>query len=157
MEAGANRAITQFFFDVESYLRFRDRCVSAGIDVEIIPGILPVSNFKQAKKFADMTNVRIPLWMSKMYEGLDDDPETRKLVGANIAMDMVKILSREGVKDFHFYTLNRAEMSYAICHTLGVRPRKTPKALLNRGLFNRVKVKRYQLSNLWINSTITYC
>ena len=110
VEAGANRAITQFFFDVESYLRFRDRCV------------LPVSNFKQAKKFADMTNVRIPVWMSKMFEGLDNDAETRQLVGANIAMDMVKILSREGVKDFHFYTLNRAEMSYAICHTLGVRP-----------------------------------
>ena len=122
VEAGANRAITQFFFDVESYLRFRDRCVSAGIDVEIIPGILPVSNFKQAIKFADMTNVRIPAWMSTMFDGLDDDAETRKLVGANIAMDMVKILSREGVKDFHFYTLNRAEMSYAICHTLGVRP-----------------------------------
>ncbi|CAM6494580.1 MULTISPECIES: methylenetetrahydrofolate reductase [Citrobacter] len=122
VDAGANRAITQFFFDVESYLRFRDRCVSAGIDVEIIPGILPVSNFKQAKKFADMTNVRIPAWMSQMFNGLDDDAETRKLVGANIAMDMVKILSREGVKDFHFYTLNRAEMSYAICHTLGVRP-----------------------------------
>ncbi|HBU6754997.1 TPA: methylenetetrahydrofolate reductase [Escherichia coli] len=122
VDAGANRAITQFFFDVESYLRFRDRCVSAGIDVEIIPGILPVSNFKQAKKFADMTNVRIPAWMAQMYDGLDDDAETRKLVGANIAMDMVKILSREGVKDFHFYTLNRAEMSYAICHTLGVRP-----------------------------------
>ncbi|WJD50431.1 MULTISPECIES: methylenetetrahydrofolate reductase [unclassified Enterobacter] len=122
IDAGANRAITQFFFDVESYLRFRDRCASTGIDVEIIPGILPVSNFKQAKKFADMTNVRIPAWMSQMFNGLDDDPETRKLVGANIAMDMVKILSREGVKDFHFYTLNRAEMSYAICHTLGVRP-----------------------------------
>lgn len=122
VDAGANRAITQFFFDVESYLRFRDRCVSAGIDVEIIPGILPVSNFKQAKKFADMTNVRIPAWMTQMFDGLDDDAETRKLVGANIAMDMVKILSREGVKDFHFYTLNRAEMSYAICHTLGVRP-----------------------------------
>ena len=105
VDAGANRAITQFFFDVE-----------------IIPGILPVSNFKQAKKFADMTNVRIPAWMSTMFEGLDDDAETRKLVGASIAMDMVKILSREGVKDFHFYTLNRAEMSYAICHTLGVRP-----------------------------------
>ena len=118
VDAGANRAITQFFFDVESYLRFRDRCVSA----EIIPGILPVSNFKQAKKFADMTNVRIPAWMAQMFDGLDDDAETRKLVGANIAMDMVKILSREGVKDFHFYTLNRAEMSYAICHTLGVRP-----------------------------------
>lgn len=122
VDAGANRAITQFFFDVESYLRFRDRCVSAGIDVEIIPGILPVSNFKQAKKFADMTNVRIPAWMAQMFDGLDDDAETRKLVGANIAMDMVKILSREVVKDFHFYTLNRAEMSYAICHTLGVRP-----------------------------------
>ncbi|EFJ3330880.1 methylenetetrahydrofolate reductase [Escherichia coli] len=122
VDVGANRAITQFFFDVESYLRFRDRCVSAGIDVEIIPGILPVSNFKQAKKFADMTNVRIPAWMAQMFDGLDDDAETRKLVGANIAMDMVKILSREGVKDFHFYTLNRAEMSYAICHTLGVRP-----------------------------------
>ncbi|WP_225377689.1 methylenetetrahydrofolate reductase [Escherichia coli] len=122
VDAGANRAITQFFFDVESYLRFRDRCVSADIDVEIIPGILPVSNFKQAKKFADMTNVRIPAWMAQMFDGLDDDAETRKLVGANIAMDMVKILSREGVKDFHFYTLNRAEMSYAICHTLGVRP-----------------------------------
>ena len=122
VDAGANRAITQFFFDVESYLRFRDRCVSAGIDVEISPGILPVSNFKQAKKFADMTNVRIPAWMAQMFDGLDDDAETRKLVGANIAMDMVKILSREGVKDFHFYTLNRAEMSYAICHTLGVRP-----------------------------------
>ncbi|BAT37430.1 5,10-methylenetetrahydrofolate reductase [Escherichia albertii] len=122
VDAGANRAITQFFFDVESYLRFRDRCVSVGIDVEIIPGILPVSNFKQAKKFADMTNVRIPAWMAQMFDGLDDDAETRKLVGANIAMDMVKILSREGVKDFHFYTLNRAEMSYAICHTLGVRP-----------------------------------
>ena len=122
VDAGANRAITQFFFDVESYLRFRDRCVSAGIDVEIIPGILPVSNFKQAKKFADMTNVRIPAWMAQMFDGLDDDAETRKLVGANIAKDMVKLLSREVVKDFHFYTLNRAEMSYAICHTLGVRP-----------------------------------
>lgn len=122
VDAGASRAITQFFFDVESYLRFRDRCAATGIDVEIVPGILPVSNFKQAKKFADMTNVRIPAWMSQMFDGLDDDAETRKLVGANIAMDMVKILSREGVKDFHFYTLNRAEMSYAICHTLGVRP-----------------------------------
>ncbi|MGE9553096.1 methylenetetrahydrofolate reductase [Erwinia amylovora] len=122
IDAGANRAITQFFFDVESYLRFRDRCVTAGIDVEIVPGILPVSNFRQLQRFATMTNVRVPGWMTSMFEGLDDDPETRKMVGANVAMDMVKILSREGVKDFHFYTLNRAEMSYAICHTLGVRP-----------------------------------
>jgi methylenetetrahydrofolate reductase (NADPH) len=122
IDAGANRAITQFFFDVESYLRFRDRCVATGIDVEIVPGILPVSNFKQIQRFTNMTNVRIPQWMTQMFAGLDDDAETRKLVGASIAMDMVKILSREGVKDFHFYTLNRAELSYAICHTLGVRP-----------------------------------
>lgn len=122
IDAGANRAITQFFFDVESYLRFRDRCVSTGIDVEIVPGILPVSNFKQLDKFSKITNVRIPTWMRKMYEGLDNDPESRNLVGASIAMDMVKILSREGVKDFHFYTLNRSELTYAICHTLGVRP-----------------------------------
>ncbi|EMI5492139.1 methylenetetrahydrofolate reductase [Providencia stuartii] len=122
IDAGANRAITQFFFDVESYLRFRDRCVATGIDVEIVPGILPVSNFRQLERFAKLTNVRIPSWMSKMYEGLDNDPESRNLVGASIAMDMVKILSREGVKDFHFYTLNRSELTYAICHTLGVRP-----------------------------------
>ena len=122
VDAGANRAITQFFFDVESYLRFRDRCVSTGIDVEIVPGILPVTNFKQLKRFAGLTNVKIPGWMHKMFDGLDNDPETRALVGASIAIDMVKILSREGVKDFHFYTLNRSELTYAICHTLGVRP-----------------------------------
>ncbi|WP_036771967.1 methylenetetrahydrofolate reductase [Photorhabdus australis] len=122
IDAGASRAITQFFFDVESYLRFRDRCVAAGIDVEIVPGVLPVSNFRQLQRFAAMTNVRIPSWMTRMFDGLDDDPESSNLVGASIAMDMVKILSREGVKDFHFYTLNRAELSYAICHTLGVRP-----------------------------------
>lgn len=122
IDAGANRAITQFFFDVESYLRFRDRCAATGIDVEIIPGILPISNYKQLKRFATLTNVRVPGWIDNQFAGLDDDPDTRKLVGANIAMDMVKILCREGIKDFHFYTLNRAEMSYAICHTLGIRP-----------------------------------
>ncbi|XOO20880.1 methylenetetrahydrofolate reductase [Edwardsiella ictaluri] len=122
IDAGASRAITQFFFDVESYLRFRDRCAAAGIDAEIVPGILPVSNFRQLQRFAALTNVRVPQWMLAMFDGLDEDAETRKLVGANIAMDMVKLLTREGVKDFHFYTLNRAELSYAICHTLGVRP-----------------------------------
>ncbi|MGX2951112.1 methylenetetrahydrofolate reductase [Ursidibacter sp. B-7004-1] len=122
IDAGANRAITQFFFDIDSYLRFRDRCATVGIDVEIVPGILPVSNFKQLEKMAKITNVKIPSWMTKMYQGLDDDQTTRNLVGASIAMDMVKILSKEGVKDFHFYTLNRSELSYAICHTLGVRP-----------------------------------
>jgi len=123
VDAGANRAITQFFFDVESYLRFRDRCVSAGIDVEIIPGILPVSNFKQASRFAKMNNVKIPGWMAQQFEGLDDDPVTRQMVGASHAIDMTRVLSREGVKDFHFYTLNRAEHTYALCHTLGVRPK----------------------------------
>lgn len=122
IDAGASRAITQFFFDIDSYLRFRDRCATVGIDAEIVPGILPVSNFKQLERMATLTNVKIPSWMTKMYQGLDDDQTTRNLVGASIAMDMVKILSKEGVKDFHFYTLNRAELSYAICHTLGVRP-----------------------------------
>ncbi|WP_373768152.1 methylenetetrahydrofolate reductase [Glaesserella sp.] len=122
IDAGANRAITQFFFDIDSYLRFRDRCAAIGIDVEIVPGILPVSNFKQLEKMAKITNVKIPSWMTKMYQGLEDDQTTRNLVGASIAMDMVKILSKEGVKDFHLYTLNRSELSYAICHTLGIRP-----------------------------------
>jgi methylenetetrahydrofolate reductase (NADPH) len=124
IDAGANRAITQFFFDVESYLRFRDRCVAAGIDVEIVPGILPVTNFTQLKRFAGMTNVALPQWLHQQFSGLEDDPATRQLVGANVAIDMVKVLSREGVKDFHFYTLNRAELTYAICHTLGVRPKQ---------------------------------
>jgi len=123
IDAGANRAITQFFFDVETYLRFRDRCVAIGIDVDIVPGILPVSNYKTLLKFAGFTNVKIPAWMHRQFEGLDDDQMTRNLVGASIAIDMVKVLAREGVKDFHFYTLNRADLTYAICHTLGVRPK----------------------------------
>lgn len=123
VEAGANRAITQFFFDVESYLRFRDRCVATGIEAEIVPGILPVSNYKQAFRFATQNHVKVPNWMIKQFEGLDDDPVTRQLVGAGQAIDMVRILCREGVKDFHFYTLNRAEMTYALCHTLGIRPK----------------------------------
>lgn len=123
VEAGANRAITQFFFDVESYLRFRDRCVAIGIDAEIVPGILPVSNYKNLLKFAGFTNVKIPSWLHQRFDGIDDDDQmTRNMVGASIAIDMVRVLSREGVKDFHFYTLNRSELTYAICHTLGVRP-----------------------------------
>lgn len=122
IDAGANHVITQFFFDIESYLRFRDRCASIGIDAEIVPGILPVTNFKQLQKMAAVTNVKIPNWLEKYYDGLDDDPNTRNLVAATVAMDMVRVLSREGVKDFHFYTLNRSELTYAICHTLGIRP-----------------------------------
>ena len=123
IDAGANHVITQFFFDIDNYLRFRDRCASIGIDAEIVPGILPVTNFKQLQKMASFTNVKIPAWLTKAYEGLDDDPTTRNLVAASIAMEMVKILSREGVNDFHFYTLNRSELTYAICHTLGIRPK----------------------------------
>lgn len=122
VDAGASRAITQFFFDPEKFLRYRDRCAAIGIDVDIIPGILPVTNFQQLQKFAGLTNVAIPGWMNKAYQGLDNDPTTRNLVAANIAMEMVKVLSREGVDQFHFYTLNRSELSYAICHLLGVRP-----------------------------------
>ncbi|MBE8167278.1 MAG: methylenetetrahydrofolate reductase [Shewanella sp.] len=121
VDAGANRAITQFFFDIETYLRFRDRCVATGIEAEIVPGILPVTNFTQLKRFANQTNVALPNWLHQQFDGLENDPETRQLVGANVAIDMVKVLAREGVKDFHFYTLNRAELTYAICHTLGVR------------------------------------
>lgn len=122
VEAGASRAITQFFFDIDRYLRFRDRCAAVGIEAEIIPGILPVSNFAQLKRFAALTNVHIPGWMYRQFDGLENDPATGKLIGANIAMDMVRMLRHEGVNEFHFYTLNRAELSYAICHTLGVRP-----------------------------------
>ena len=122
LDAGANHVITQFFFDVDSYLRFRDRCASIGIDAEIVPGILPVTNFKQLQKMASLTNVKIPAWLGKMYEGLDEDQTTRNLVAASVAIDMVRVLAREGVNDFHFYTLNRSELTYALCHTLGVRP-----------------------------------
>lgn len=123
IDAGANRALTQFFFDVESYLRFRDRCVSVGIGVEIVPGILPILNYKQLDKMAKITNVKIPVWLHQVYQGIpENDTTTANLIGANIAMEMVKVLAKEGVKDFHFYTLNRAELSYTLCHLLGVRP-----------------------------------
>lgn len=122
VDAGASRAITQFFFDIEKFLRYRDRCAAIGIDVDIIPGILPVTNFQQLEKFARLTNVAVPNWMHKAYQGLENDSQTRNLVAANMAMEMVKVLSREGVDHFHFYTLNRCELSYAICHLLGVRP-----------------------------------
>ncbi|WP_413700766.1 methylenetetrahydrofolate reductase [Psychromonas sp. KJ10-10] len=122
-EAGANRAISQFFFDAETFLRFRDKCIKQGIEGEIVPGILPVSNYKTLVKFAGLTNVHVPDWMHKLYQGTDNDPMTRNLIGATIAMDMVKVLNQEGVKDFHFYTLNRSDLSYAICHSLGLRPR----------------------------------
>jgi methylenetetrahydrofolate reductase (NADPH) len=121
-EAGATEAISQFFFDAEVFLRFRDRAAATGIDLDIVPGILPVTNYQTLQRFAGFTNVHVPQWLHKMYHGLDkDDQTTRNLMGANIAMDMVKVLAKEGVRKFHFYTLNRSELSYAICHMLGVR------------------------------------
>ncbi len=121
IDAGASRAISQFFFNTETYLRYRDRCLSSGIEVEIVPGILPVTNFKQLLKFSAMTNVTVPSWMHSLYEGLDNDPVTRNLIAANVAIEQVKVLAKEGVRDFHFYTLNRSDLTYAICHSLGVR------------------------------------
>lgn len=122
-QAGASEAITQFFFDTSVFLRFRDRAAAAGIDMDIVPGILPVTNYQTLKRFAGMTNVYVPNWLHKQFDGLDNgDQTTRNLLGANIAMDMVKVLAKEGVKHFHFYTLNRSELSYAICHLLGLRP-----------------------------------
>lgn len=122
-EAGATQAITQFFFDVEVFLRFRDRAAAAGIELDLVPGILPVTNYKTLMRFAGFTNVHIPNWLQNMYQGLaDNDQTSRNLLGASISMDMVKVLAKEGVRDFHFYTLNRSELTYAICHVLGVRP-----------------------------------
>ena len=130
VDAGANRAISQFFFDTETYLRYRDRCVASGIDVEIVPGILPVTNFKQLLKFSAMTNVSVPGWMHRLYDGLENDTMTRNLIAANVAIEQVKVLAKEGVRDFHFYTLNRSDLTYAICHSLGVREECTSDASL---------------------------
>lgn len=119
VDAGANRAITQFFFDVEQYLRFRDSCVSIGIEIEIIPGILPIFNFSQLQHFVTFTKVKIPNWMGTIFTGLEHDLETQKMIGISIAIDMVKVLIKEGIRNFHFYTLNRSELTYTICHILG--------------------------------------
>ncbi len=127
IDAGASRAITQFFFESDTFLRFRDRCVAKGIDVPIIPGILPISRFSQTTKFAESCGATIPDWLRQRFEGLDDDAETRSLVAASVAIDQVRRLQRHGVDDFHFYTLNRSELTYAICHSLGLRPEKKSK------------------------------
>jgi methylenetetrahydrofolate reductase (NADPH) len=123
IDAGATQAITQFFFDVDVYFRFLDRAHSAGIDVPIIPGILPVTNVATMRRFAAMCGAAVPPWMDDLFEGLDDDPETRKLVAAALATEQCRALQAGGVKQFHFYTLNRADLAFAICHVLGVRPR----------------------------------
>jgi methylenetetrahydrofolate reductase (NADPH) len=123
IDAGANRAITQYFFDTETYLRFLDRCLAKGITVPIVPGILPVSNFSQVVKFSAMCGASVPAWMGKLFEGLEEDAETRRMVAAVVAAEQVRLLQANGVDEFHFYTLNRPDLTYAIAHILGARPK----------------------------------
>jgi len=125
-DAGASRVITQFFFEPEVFLRFRDRCVAAGIGVPLVPGILPVTRLAQLVRFAGRCGASVPAWLATRFQGLDADPETRQMIAAAVAIELVTRLRREGVEHFHFYTLNRAELSYAICHALGRRPAPAP-------------------------------
>jgi methylenetetrahydrofolate reductase (NADPH) len=125
-DAGASRVITQFFFDADAFLRFRDRCVAAGISVPIVPGILPVTRFSQLQRFAARCGASIPAAVARRFQGIDDDPEARQLISAALAIELVTRLRSAGVEQFHFYTLNRAELTYAICYSLGLRPAVTP-------------------------------
>jgi len=130
VDAGANRAITQFFFDNAKYLRFLDKVRAAGINVPIVPGIVPIHNFKQVASFAERTGASMPAWMARRFEGLDDDAATASLVAAAVAAEQVLDLVDHGIRHFHFYTLNRADLVYAICHLLGLRPSQVPMAPL---------------------------
>jgi methylenetetrahydrofolate reductase (NADPH) len=122
LDAGAARAITQFFFDNELFYRYRDRVAAHGIAVELVPGIIPVGSFKQIVRFAGSCGASVPSWLAERFEGLDDDPDTRQLVAASVVAEQVLDLRANGVSEFHFYTLNRAELVYAACHMLGIRP-----------------------------------
>lgn len=121
LDAGAERAITQFFFDNELFLRFRDRCAAAGITASLVPGILPITRFPQVLRMAGRCGASVPQWLCQRFEGLDEDADTRRMIAAAVAIAQVEQLAREGVREFHFYTLNRVELTYAICHALGVR------------------------------------
>lgn len=122
VDAGATRAITQFFFGNDLYFRYLDRVRSSGIDIPIVPGIIPVLNFAQVKKFAEPCGAHVPQSLADRFSGLENDPETRKLVAATVAAEQVNDLRQRGVNEFHFYTLNRSELVFAICHLLGIRP-----------------------------------
>lgn len=122
LDAGASRAITQFFFDVDLFFRFRDRCAKAGIESELVPGILPITRFPQLQRFAEQCGASVPAWLRERFDGLEDDAETRKLIAASVAIEQVALLKKEGVDEFHFYTLNRYDLTFAICHAIGVRP-----------------------------------
>jgi methylenetetrahydrofolate reductase (NADPH) len=121
VDAGADRAITQFFFSPDCFLRFQDAVAAAGMEIEIVPGILPVSNVAQTRRFAETCGATIPSWLNDLFEELDDLPSARQLIAATVAAELAGQLYAGGVRHFHFYTLNRAELSYAICHLLGVR------------------------------------
>jgi methylenetetrahydrofolate reductase (NADPH) len=122
LDAGATRAITNFFFDNSAFLRFLDLCLAAGISAPIVPGIMPVTNFAQQAKFARTAGVGVPDWLAGMFDGIDDDLETRRMVAAVVAAEQVRLLQANGIDEFHFYTLNRPDLTYAIAHILGVRP-----------------------------------
>ncbi len=122
LDAGATRAITQFFFDTDVYLRFLDRALAAGITAPIVPGIMPVSNFAAARRISAQCGASVPDWLGRLFEGTDDDPEIRRMVAAIVAAEQVRLLQANGVDEFHFYTLNRADLTFAIAHILGVRP-----------------------------------
>jgi methylenetetrahydrofolate reductase (NADPH) len=128
IDAGATRAITQFFFDPEVFLRYRDRCAASGVAASIVPGILPITRFPQMLRFAKRCGASVPDWLRRRFDGLDEDPETRRMIAAHVAIDQVQRLRQHGVDEFHFYTLNRAELTYAICHALGLRPRVLEEA-----------------------------
>jgi len=122
IDAGATRAITQYFFDNATFLRFLDRCHAAGITVPIVPGIMPVSNFTQMRKFSAMCGTSVPDWMGRLFDGLEEDAETRRMVASVVAAEQVRLLQANGIDEFHFYTLNRPDLVYAIAHILGARP-----------------------------------
>lgn len=124
LDAGASRAITQFFFESELFLRFRDRCAAAGIDSPLVPGILPITRFAQMTKFAAQCGASVPEWLRERFDGIDDDAEARNAVAADVAIEQVRRLQAEGVDEFHFYTLNRSQLTVAICLALGIRPNK---------------------------------
>jgi methylenetetrahydrofolate reductase (NADPH) len=128
LDAGASRAITQFFHEAETFFRYRDALAAAGIDAEIVPGIMPVMNFASVQRMSAMCGTAVPSWMGRLFDGLDDHPAARQLVSATIAAELCRRLYAGGVRNFHFYTLNRAELSYAICHLLGIRPKDAAKA-----------------------------
>jgi methylenetetrahydrofolate reductase (NADPH) len=129
IDAGATRAISNFFFDIDGYLRFVERIRKAGVTIPILPGIMPVSSFEGLSNMSQRIGVAIPGWLANLFEGLDQDPETRKLIAASVAAEMCARLTEEGFSDFHFYTLNRADLVYAICRVLGVReaPKEPPQ------------------------------